>query len=230
MGFLDALKKFAGAVAKEAGEIAKEAGQAVSENKSGASATQQNTAKDSSAQTKKTPSGIISSGNNPAKPSVERKTEFFGGETGDDMFDVRFMLSGDFVEFNSHCEVEPAYQYEPDSTAMENDLYTGYESNLPHIGIGPCDEIYDAVEEFEETGELPDGDFEKCDSEYFAFRCSFDNYGDKYYAYAFRSGTTREKEMLSVDYLPDVVGTSLEKKLKAILDEVASTYSETLSK
>ncbi len=228
MGFLDALKKFAGAAAKEIGEAAKEAAQSVSDNKGGASAAQQSTAKPAAAQTKKTPSEIIASGDTPAKPSVERKTEFFGGETGDDMFDVKFMLSGDFIEFNSHCEVMPAYQYEPNST-IEGDLYTGYESNLPHIGIGPCDDIYDAVEAFEETGELPDSDYEKCDSEYFAFRCSFDNYGEKYYAYAFRSGTAREKEMLSVDYLPDIVGTPLEKKLKAALDEAASTYSETLS-
>ncbi len=225
MGFFDALKKIAGAAAKEIGEAAKEAAQSVSENKGGASTTQQNTAKTSSAQTKKTPSETISSGNRPAKASVERKTEFFGGETGDDMFDVRFMLSGDFIEFNSHCEVEPAFQYEPDST-IEGDLYTGYESNLPHIGIGPCNDIYRAVEEFEKTGKLPDGDYEKCDNEYFAFRCSFDNYGDKYYAYAFRSGTTREKEMLSLDYLPDIVGTPLEKKLKAALDEAAASYKE----
>ncbi len=227
MGFLDSIKKLAGAAAKEIGEAAKEAAKSVNENKSEASA--QNTVKPSAAETKKTPAEIIASGNNHAKASIERKTESFGGETGDDMFDVKFMLSGDFIEFNSHCEVMPAYQYEPNST-IEDDLYTGYESNLPHIGIGPCDEIYDAVEAFEETGELPEGDYEKCDSEYFAFRCSFDNYGDKYYAYAFRSGTTREKEMLSVDYLPDIVGTPLEKKLKAALDEAASTYSETLSK
>lgn len=228
MGFFDALKKIAGAAAKEIGEAAKEAAQSVSENKNG-SAGAQSSAKPSSAAAapqKKTPPETIASGAAPAKSSVERKTEFFGGETGDDMFDVRFMLSGDFVEFNSHCEVLPAYQYEPDSTAAENDLYTGYESNLPHIGIGPDNDIYDAVEEFENSGVLPDGDFEKCDSEYFAFRGSFDAYGLKYYAYAFRSGTTREKEMLSVDYLPDVVGTPLEKKLIAALDEAASTYSE----
>lgn len=224
MGFFDTLKKIAGVAAKEIGEAAKEAAQSVNENKSGASA--QNNAKPVAAQTKKTPAETIASGNNPAKASFQVKTEFFGGETGDDMFDVRFMLSRDFVEFNSHCEVMPAYQYEPDSTAAENDLYTGYESNLPHIGIGPDNDIYDAVEEFEKSGVLPSGDYEKCDSEYFAFRCSFDAHGSKYYAYAFKSGTTREKEMLSLDYLPDVCGTALEKKLKAALDEAASTYSE----
>lgn len=227
MGFFDTLKKIAGAAAKEIGEAAKEAAQSVSENKSGAAA--QNTAKPAAAQTKKTPAETISSGNNPAKASFQVKTEFFGGETGDDMFDVRFMLSRDFVEFNSHCEVMPAYQYEPDSTAAENDLYTGYEGNLPHIGIGPDNGIYKAVEEYEKSGVLPSGDYEKCDSEYFAFRCSFDAHGLKYYAYAFKSGTTREKEMLSLDYLPDVCGTQLEKKLKAALDEAASTYTETLS-
>ena len=89
------------------------------------------------------------------------------------------------------------------------------------------DNIYDAVEEFEENGTLPNENYEKCDSDYFAFKCSFDAYGLKYYAYAFKSGTTREKEMLNLNYLPDICGTELEKKLKAALDEIASTYSET---
>lgn len=226
MGFFDALKKIAGAAAKEIGEAAKEAAQSVSENKNSGNDAQGST-KPAAAPQKKTPAETIASGNNPAKASFQAKTEFFGGETGDDMFDVKFMLSGDFVEFDSNCEVMPAYQYEPDSTAAENNLYTGYESNLPHIGIGPDNGIYKAVEEYEKSGVLPNGDYEKCDSEYFAFRCSFDAHGLKYYAYAFKSGTTREKEMLSLDYLPDVCGTALEKKLIAALDEAASTYTET---
>lgn len=224
MGFLDTLKKFAGAAAKEIGEAVTDAIEASDSNKNN-----DNSNVSANKSSKVTPDEIIASGNEPAKASVERKTEFFGGETGDDMFDVKFMLSGDFVEFNSHCEVEPAFQYEPYST-VEGDLYTGYEGNLPHIGIGPDNNIYDAVEEFEKSGTLPSGDFEKCESKYFAFRGSFKSHGLKYYAYAFRSGTTREKEMLSVDYPTNVEGTSLEKKLKAALDEVASTYSETLSK
>ena len=89
------------------------------------------------------------------------------------------------------------------------------------------DLIVRTVEEFEENGTLPNENYEKCDSDYFAFKCSFDAYGLKYYAYAFKSGTTREKEMLSLNYLPDICGTELEKKLKAALDEIASTYSET---
>ena len=174
----------------------------------------------------KTPPEIFKSGIVPAKPSVQRKTEFFGGETGDDEFDVTFMLSGDFIEFNSHCEVMPAFQYEPGST-IEGDLYTGYEENLPHIGIGPDNGIYNAVKEFEQSGRLPSGDYEECDSEYFAFKGSFNAHGLKYYAYAFRSGTPRECEMLSLDYMPDVCGTPLEKKLIAALDEAAMSYKET---
>lgn len=154
----------------------------------------------------------------PAKPSRLYEDEF-----GDRKYS--FMISGDFIEFNSHCEIMPAFQYEPDRNASGND-YTGYEEKLPHIGIGPDDGIYDAVEEFEKSGTLPEGSYEKCDSEYFAFRCSFDAYGLKYYAYAFRSSTARELEMLSLDYHSDIAGTPLENKLKAILDEAASTYKE----
>lgn len=210
MGFFDSIKKIFDAVEDAGSKTAEKTAPVQSAAKPG----------------KNTPADVIDSGNVPPKPDIERKAAFFGGETGDDEFDVSFMLSGDFIEFDSHCEVLPAFQYEPKSN-VPDDEYTGYEENLPHIGIGPDKGIYGAVKEFEKSGILPGGDYERCSSEYFAFRGSFEAHGRKYYAYAFRSGTPRECEMLSVDYRPDVCGTNLERKLKAVLDKAASTYKET---
>ena len=219
MGLFDSIKKFINAAEDISKAVEK------NQNKKPSEIVSTTTVKPAppKANTKTSPADILSSGNIPAKASTQRKEEFFGGETGNDMFNVSFMLSGDFIEFNSHCEITPSFQYEPFSDSD----YTDYEENLPQIGIGPDDNIYNAVEEFEENGTLPNDNYEKCDSDYFSFKCSFDAYGLKYYAYAFKSGTTREKEMLSLNYLPDICGTELEKKLKAALDEIASTYSET---
>ena len=202
MGFLDILKKITDTALNSKPTEAKSASKP------------QNTAK-KPAPTLKTPQEIVESGNTPPKSPFLHKDEF-----GDKEYS--FMISGDFVEFNSHCEVMPSFQYEP----FNDDDYTEYNELLPIIGIGPNDDIYCAVEEYEENGTLPDENYEECDSEYFAFRCSFKAYNRKYYAYGFRSNTARELEMLSVDYLPDIEGTPLENKLKAALDEIALSYSE----
>lgn len=203
MGLLDILKKLADIASDSKSDEAK------------TTANPQNKDVDT-APAHNTPQDIINSGNTPAKPSVLFKDEF-----GDKEF--TFMISGDFIEFNSHCEVVPSFQYEP----FNDDDYTSYNEMLPQIGIGPNDDIYDAVEEFEENGSLPNESYEKCDNKFFAFRCTFNNYGRRFYAYGFRKNTARELEMLSIEYNPDIVGTPLEKKLMAALDEIASTYSET---
>ncbi len=218
MGFFDTLKKIAGAAAKEIGEAAKEAAQSAADNNNTAVKPQSSAA----GTAKATPADIIASGNTPAKPSAEIKDKTYGTE-GE--YDMCYRLSGDFIEFNSHCEVIPAYQYEP----FSDEDYTDFKDNLPQLGIGPDNDIFDAVEELDKSGVLPAGGYEKCDSEYFAFRGSFDKYGERYYAYAFRTGTAREKEMLFVNYNPDICGTALEKKLKAALDEAALSYKESLS-
>lgn len=202
MGLFDILKKLA--------DIASDSKPAEAKTTS----KPQDTAK-KPAPTLKTPQDIVESGNIPPKSASLHKDEF-----GDKEYS--FMISGDFIEFNSHCEVMPSFQYEPFNDAD----YTGYNELLPQIGIGPNDDIYSAVEEYEENGSLPDESYEECDSKYFAFRCSFKAYNRKYYAYGFRSNTARELEMLSIDYLPDIEGTPLENKLKAALDEIALSYSE----
>lgn len=154
---------------------------------------------------------LLESGNIPAKKPV-----LFEDEFGDKKY--TFRLSGDFIEFNSHCEMMPSFQYEPHN----NDRYTVYLENYPQILIGPYDDIYYAVENDSPVGEA----YEKLDNKYFAFRTKTVYYGDTLYCYAFRDGTAREREMFGLTYSRDIDGTLLEKKLMAALDEAASTYTE----
>ncbi len=165
---------------------------------------------------------ILATENVPAKPSVKRETIFFGGEEGDDEFSVSFMLSGDFIEFNSHCELDPAFQYEPDN----NEDYTEYKENLPQIFIGPVNSVYDAAEQFEANGAPVGDNFESIGNGTFLFKSTFDYHGDAMYAYAFASGTTQKYNALALTYNRKFIGTPLERKLKAALDEAAATYSE----
>lgn len=160
---------------------------------------------------KKTDKSILDSGNIPPKKSV-----IVGDEYGDKKY--TFRLSGDFIEFNSHCEMNPSYQYEPYSS----EEYTGYLNNYPNIFIGPYDDIYDAVENDRPIG----NGYEKLDNKYFAFKTKLFYYGELLYCYAFRDGTAREREMFGLTYNKDIEGTALEKKLMAALDEAASTYTE----
>ncbi len=159
----------------------------------------------------------------PAKPSVKRTTTFFGGPEGDDAFDVSFMLSGDFIEFNSHCELDPAYQYEPDN----DEDYTEYKEGLPSIFFGPFDPAYTAAQKYEASRALPNADCETVENDAFFYKGMFDYYGQAMYAYVFAAGTPMEYQVLALTYDRKCVGTPLEQKLKAALDEAAATYTET---
>lgn len=168
-----------------------------------------------------TPQSILDTGNIPPKPSTERSSVFYGGEDCDE-YKMTFMLSGDLLEFNSHCELDPSYQYEP-----ENDKeYTVYKENTPQLVFGPNDIIYDAIDKFLADGSATGDGFEKTASKYFLFKTRFHQYGGTAYAYAFSPDSAKDHEMLAVMYNTDVEGTSLEKKLMAVLDEAASTYRE----
>ena len=203
MGFLDSLKKIVIAAESDDKRINSSASSSVSPKKTEPA--------DFNVPVKKTPQDILDSGNIPAKKSV-----LFEDEFGDKNYS--FSLSGDFIEFNSHCEMMPSFQYEPHS----NDNYTVYLENYPQILIGPYDDIYYAVENDSPVGEA----YEKLGNKYFAFRTKMVYYGDALYCYAFRDGTAREREMFGLTYSRDIEGTLLEKKLMAALDEAASTYTE----
>ncbi len=161
---------------------------------------------------KKTPQDILDSGNIPAKGSVLIEDEYAD-------INYSFRLSGDFIEFDSHCELSPSYQYEPYSS----EDFTDYSDVLPNIAIGPNDDIYRAVE----SGKPIGNGYEKLDSRYFSFRTRLPYFGDILYCYGFSDGTAREREALMLTYSKDIEGTPLEKKLVAALDEAASTYTET---
>lgn len=150
---------------------------------------------------------IIATGNIPAKKAVLFEDEFSRDKK------YSFSLSGDFIEFNSHCEFMPSFQYEP----YNNESYTEYIENYPKIFICPERSVYNAsvVEQYE-----------KLDNKYFEFRTNLIYYGEILYFYGFHKGTAREGEIFGVTYSQDIEGTPLEKKLTAILDEAVASYTE----
>ena len=78
----------------------------------------------------KTPAHLLTSGISLAKPSVLCKASFG--------VDFTFMLSGDFVEFNSHAaEADPSYLYEPDYVLSEGhpEPFTEFKPQVPYIAF-----------------------------------------------------------------------------------------------
>ena len=203
MGFLDSLKKIFDTVE----DIANSAEKSIS-----APAGTANTVNDN----------ILSTGNTPAKASVKRETTFFGGEEGDDEFSVSFMLSGDFIEFDSHCELDPAFQYEP----LNKEDYTEHKEGLPKVFIGPLNSVYEAAVRYNESGAPSGEDFESISNGTFLFKEMFDYFGDAIYTYVFSAVTTQENNAFALTYDRKFIGTPLERKLKAALDEAAATYCE----
>lgn len=155
---------------------------------------------------------LIETGGIPAKKAVLFKDDYYGEKN------YSFSLSGDFIEFNSHCEFMPSFQYEPYS----DEDYTSYAENYPKILIGPEQDVYKAIENNAPVVEW----HEELDSKYFAFRASLTYYGEILYCYGFRKGTVRENEIFGLTYSEDIEGTPLEKKLTAILDEAVASYAE----
>ncbi|MDE5853758.1 MAG: hypothetical protein K2H19_01685, partial [Ruminococcus sp.] len=154
---------------------------------------------------------LIESGNTLAKKALLFEDEY-------DNKKYSFRLSGDFIEFNSHCEFMPSFQYEPNN----NESYTGYLENYPKIFIGPENDVYDAIEN---NAPVVD-EYEKLDNKYFAFKAELFYYGEILYCYGFREGTAREHEIFGLTYSQDIENTPLEKKLTSIFDEAIESYTE----
>ncbi len=207
MGFFDSLKKIINAAETVSKQL-----NSSSQAAPTASAPKNTKPAPSAAPAKKTPQNILDSGSVPAKESVLIEDEYADKK-------YTFRLSGDFIEFDSHCELYPSYQYEP----YNSEDFTDYSDIYPDIAIGPYDEVYDAV-----AGGNPVGKgYVKLDNKYFAFKTTLDYFGKNLYCYGFRDGTAREREAFGLTYSKDIEGTPLEKKLIAALDEAASTYTET---
>lgn len=195
MGFFDPLKKIVNA----AESVSK---QLNTPTVSPSAASEKKPAAPPASPVGKTPQDIIDSGNIPAKKSVLIEDEY-----GDKKY--TFSLSGDFIEFNSHCELDPSYQYEPYSSRE----FAGSLENYPGIFIDPHGDVYDAVENDRPVGT----GYEKLDNKYFAFKTRLAYYGEHLYCYAFRDSTAREREMFGLTYNKDIEGTPLEKSLWRLL-------------
>ncbi len=207
MGFFDSLKK----IINTAETVSKQLNSS-SQAAPPASAPKNTKPAPSAAPAQKTPQNILDSGSIPAKESVLIEKEYADKN-------YTFRLSGDFIEFDSHCELDPSYQYEPYS----NEDFTEYSNIYPDISIGPYDDVYNAVASGNPVGK----GYVKLDNKYFAFKTRLDYFGKNLYCYGFRDGTAREREAFGLTCNKDIEGTPLEKKLIAALDEAASTYTET---
>lgn len=216
MGFLDALKKLAGAAADIVEDVAEQANDALSSAEKKVTEAAGNTAAQNAV-----PAALLAAADRAAKPSVRRETSFIDIE-GDE-HDVSFMLSGDFIEFDSNCELMPAFQYEPDNDAD----YTEYKKGLPAIFCGPIKVAYQAAKQYLETKEACGKEFTAFDGGTFLFRAKLPYAGDVLYAYVFSQDAVIPLDVLGLTYPTAVEGTPLEKKLIAALDEAAETYTET---
>lgn len=172
-----------------------------------------------------TPQGILMSGNLVAKPSVLIEKITVGGDKCGE-YKMSYMLSQDFVEFDSHSKFAPAYQYEPELMRRGVNTYTENKPNYPKIAFGPEERVYVGVEKYLKRRAKMGKDFRKVENGVFLFSTKLDYDGRILYLYAFSDKTIWSHEMLGLFYNADIQGTPLEKKLMAALDEAARTYRE----
>lgn len=172
-------------------------------------------------QTFLTPKEILESGLLPAKSSLLREDFFYDGEEGMDKYVMRFMLSGDFVAFNSHAEPEACHQYEPFSDAD----FTGYDSRLPFFMLTDEDVVYEAVAAFKKNGTVGTECQEPVNRK-MLFRAKIPYYDQVMVLYGFDKGNSYKNSGMCMVYHRDVEGTPLAQKLLAALDEAAATYTE----
>ncbi len=160
----------------------------------------------------------------PAKPSVKFADSFFDEDENGNSIETEFgfMISGDFIEVKSHAaEIETLFIYAPDSRPEDVSEAT----DKPYIFISAGDEtVYQLVEEFKQKGNV-DGLIKKCEGKAL-FKCKTDYYGSVMVFYGMDRGTIRDNSGICLVYNKNIVGTPLEAKLIAALDEAAETYTE----
>ncbi|WP_124098038.1 hypothetical protein [Ruminococcus sp. Marseille-P6503] len=180
----------------------------------------------------RTPERILESGTAAAKPSRLVNEIFYDGDDTVIELKYTFMLSGDFLPFRSGAgEVDYSALYLPYSSEEHGD--NEYDSSLPCFCIvsAPENEIYDMIESCR-NGSVPDQAFmflKVSDlGEKIYFKAKVKLRGNILYFYALDRGMSWENNYIGVSYKPDVMGTPLEKKLMAAVDEAAATYKETI--
>lgn len=222
MGIFDKIKKAADAVADILDD-----GKLNNSNKNGSKTTAPAASAPAAkpaqpaAPAKTTPQILLDTGERLPAPMRRVCSTFYGGENSDE-YEMRFLITSDFVEFDSHCELSPSFQFEPGN----EEGYTSYKEGYPQLVFGPNDKVYHAIDAFLADGTQSGENFEKSDIPYFLFKARFEDRGQMIYAYGFSPKSANDHLMLGVIYNPDAVGTALEKKLVSILDTVALTYRE----
>lgn len=159
-----------------------------------------------------TPDEILKSASVPAKASVLRKEIFCDAENHE--YSVEFMLSGDFIEFNSHAEPAMCHQYEP----FSDEDFTEYDSHLPYFMLTP-----DLPEYPEVVGEPV-----KIGRAIFRVKFPYDHKQVMmfYFFEPFTVISTNGLAGMAMVYHQDIKNSPLEEKLLSALEEAVRTYKE----
>lgn len=162
-----------------------------------------------------TPDEILKSASVPARASVRRKEIFYDAENHE--YSVEFMLSGDFIAFNSHAEPEMCHQYEP----FSDDDFTEYDSRLPYLMLAGEE---DCILEIPEEAKIP-VHIGKA-----VYQAKIAYYDEQIMTfYAFEENTVISQIGLAgmaMVYNKDTENTPLETKLLSALEEAVRTYKE----
>lgn len=134
---------------------------------------------------------------------------------------VSFRVNDAFQEAKSHAgEVEMLHTYAP------NEKH-GKEGACPYLAIQSDDDVYDAVEEFKETGTFTGAMEITPLSGRFYFKARMEYYEYMMYFYGMdRCEGTWENTGLCMVYPKAWAGTEDERKLMRVLDEAAESYRE----
>lgn len=174
-----------------------------------------------------TPQEVLDTASIPAKPSRKIEFEVFDGENAEIRVKVTFNLSGDFLE--TAGDVHYLASYLP---TIDDDYDADYsDSNTPLFGVLDVDDeiIYNMAEKFDKGG-VPENAmmFLRVDDmgPRIQFKAKVKNrFGKIEYFYNCQfHDEFNPQSYISVCYNADVVGTPLEKKLMAAVDEAARTF------
>lgn len=173
-----------------------------------------------------TPQEVLDTASIPAKPSRKIEFEVFDGENAEIRVKVTFNLSGDFLE--TAGDVHYLASYLP---TIDDDYDADYsDSNTPLFGVLDVDDeiIYNMAEKFDKGGVpenammfMPVNDM----GPRARFKAKVENRGKIEYLYycPLYDYMPDFKTCFTVSYTHNVVGTPLEKKLMAAVDEAVRT-------
>ncbi len=155
----------------------------------------------------------------PAPSSHIAEDEVYGD--GDGRYRISFRVNDVFREAKSHAgEVEMLH------TCAPGEEY-GREGSFPYLAVQFDDAVFDAVEEYKESGTVTGASEITALSEPFYFRAKMEYFGDVMYFYAMDCcDGSWENVGLCMVYPEAYVGTEDERTLMRVLDEAAESYRE----